>query len=81
MRRRVRPVTEERRLRVTTSARLDRAVVAAMPELSRSQVRRLIEDGNVRVSGEVTTKPAYTVKEGSEVVSYTHLTLPTNREV
>ncbi len=67
MRRRVRPVTEERRLRVTTSARLDRAVVAAMPELSRSQVRHLIEDGNVRVSGEVTTKPAYTVKEGSEV--------------
>ena len=58
----------ERRLIVRASARLDRAVVEAMPELSRSQVRRLIEDGSVRVGGKVTTKPAHTVREGAEVL-------------
>lgn len=47
--------------------RLDRAIVAAMPELSRSQVRRLIEDGEVRLDGRVVHKPATTVNAGAAI--------------
>lgn len=61
-------MSAQRRRVVQTSARLDRAVVEVMPELSRSQVRRLIEDGSVQVGGEVMTKPAQTVHEGAEVL-------------
>jgi 23S rRNA pseudouridine1911/1915/1917 synthase len=61
-------MSAERHFVVQHSARLDRAVVEAMPELSRSQVRRLVEDGSVRVGGEVTTKPAHTVHHGAELI-------------
>jgi 23S rRNA pseudouridine1911/1915/1917 synthase len=40
-------------------ARLDKAIAAALVELSRTQVQRLIEDGFVEVGGRVITKPAY----------------------
>src|SRR5690606_35027865 len=47
--------------------RIDRVVVQAMPELSRSQVRRLIEDGRVALEGEVVVKPAHIVPAGATV--------------
>jgi 23S rRNA pseudouridine1911/1915/1917 synthase len=47
--------------------RLDRAIVEAMPELSRSQVRRLIEEGRVAVDGAVVIKPAMAVAAGAAV--------------
>ena len=58
-------MSSDRHFVVRHSGRLDRAVVEAMPELSRSQVRRLVEDGSVRVGAEVMTKPAPTVHEGA----------------
>jgi len=39
-----------------------------MPELSRSQVRRLVEDGGVLVAGEVSTRPAQMVHAGIELL-------------
>ncbi len=61
-------MSEERRFVVQEAGRLDRAVVQAMPELSRSQVRRLVEEGSVTVAGEVSTKPAQMVQPGAELL-------------
>ena len=61
-------MTGERRLVITDSSRLDRAVIVVMPELSRSQARRLVEDGSVQVAGVVNTKPAQLVQPGTEIV-------------
>jgi len=61
-------MSEERRFVVREGGRLDRAVVQAMPELSRSQVRRLVEDGSVTVGGQVSTRPAQTVQAGTELL-------------
>lgn len=47
--------------------RLDRAVVARLPALSRSQVRRLIEAGKVSVDGAVVEKPGAPVGTGAMV--------------
>ena len=68
-------MSEARRFTVREAGRLDRAVVQAMPELSRSQVRRLIEDGSVTVGGAVSTKPAQTVQPGAEL-AVTEPTVP-----
>ncbi|MGE3856315.1 MAG: RluA family pseudouridine synthase [Dehalococcoidia bacterium] len=48
--------------------RLDRVVTAAMPALSRSQVRRLIEDGRVTVEGVVAARASTTVSPGTHIV-------------
>jgi 23S rRNA pseudouridine1911/1915/1917 synthase len=50
-----------------TEDRLDRVVTAAMPALSRSQVRRLIEDGHVSVEGVVAERASTTVAPGAHI--------------
>jgi 23S rRNA pseudouridine1911/1915/1917 synthase len=60
-------MTDRREFVVAENNRLDRAVVAAMPELSRSQVRRFIEEGLVEVAGTVATRPAHSVRIGATV--------------
>jgi 23S rRNA pseudouridine1911/1915/1917 synthase len=47
--------------------RLDRLIVAELPELSRTQAQRLIEDGFVSVDAVVITKPAQRVAGPAEV--------------
>jgi 23S rRNA pseudouridine1911/1915/1917 synthase len=60
-------VSDLRTFEVEVDGRLDRAVVAAMPELSRSQVRRLIEEGRVSIGGQEALKAATTVVAGARV--------------
>lgn len=48
--------------------RLDRLIVAELPELSRTQVQRLIEDGFVQVDTVVITKPAQRVAAPAQVL-------------
>ena len=48
--------------------RLDRVVTAAMPALSRSQVRRLIDDGHVSIEGVVAERASTTVPVGTHIV-------------
>ena len=47
--------------------RLDRVVTAAMPALSRSQVRRLIEAGHVTVEGVVAARGSATIAPGTHI--------------
>ena len=47
--------------------RLDRVVTAAMPALSRSQVRRLIEDGHVTVEGVVAERASTPIAPGTHI--------------
>ena len=47
--------------------RLDRVVTAAMPALSRSQVRRLIEQGHVSVEGVVAERASANVAPGAHI--------------
>ena len=47
--------------------RLDRVVTAAMPALSRTQVRRLIESGHVQVEGVTAEKSSTTVSAGTHI--------------
>ena len=47
--------------------RLDRLIAAELPELSRTQVQRLIEDGFVQVDAAVITKPALRVAGPAQV--------------
>ena len=58
-------MSDWRRYEVQADNRLDRAVVAVMPELSRSQVRRLIEEGRVRIAGQRSPRAATTVTAGT----------------
>ncbi len=51
--------------------RLDRYVVAALPELSRSYVQQLIEDAHIRVNDGI-VKASYIVRPGDHI----HVTLP-----
>ncbi|MDA0365755.1 MAG: RluA family pseudouridine synthase [Chloroflexi bacterium] len=60
-------MTPTRHILAAADDRLDRAIVAAMPELSRSQVRRLIEDGEVSLDGRVVQKPAVHVSAGAQI--------------
>ena len=48
--------------------RLDRVVTAAMPALSRSQVRRMIEDGKVTVEGVIAERASTSVTRGTNIV-------------
>ena len=47
--------------------RLDRIVAAELPELSRSQARRLIDEGQVTVNAIVATRASLTVEEGETI--------------
>src|SRR5690606_16116686 len=49
------------------AGRLDLAVIGRLPELSRSQVRRLIEDGKVTVDGQAVVKAGVSVAAGAAV--------------
>ena len=60
-------MSDDRHFVVSEPGRLDRAVTAAMPELSRSQVRRLVEEGSVQVGDQVVTRPAHAVHTGNAV--------------
>ena len=48
-------------------ARLDRFLAEAVPALSRSRLKTLIETGRVSISGETITEPAYRVKPGQAI--------------
>ena len=56
-----------RRFTVEEGDRLDRLVATELPELSRSQARRLIEDGQVMVDAIVATRASTTVSRGATV--------------
>lgn len=47
--------------------RLDRAIATHLPELSRTQAQRLIEDGWVSVEGQVIRKPAHKLERAMEI--------------
>jgi 23S rRNA pseudouridine1911/1915/1917 synthase len=51
----------------TEAGRLDRVVAGALPELSRSQARRLIEDGRITVDAATITKVAHAVSVGATI--------------
>ena len=58
------------RLRVEAPAgpaRLDRFLAAALPEISRSRLKQLIEAGRVAVGGATIAEPSYRVKPGQTV--------------
>jgi len=61
---------EERRLPVDAAAagRIDTFVAARIPELTRAQVKRLIDDGDVRVGGAPVAKAGHKLRAGDEVV-------------
>jgi 23S rRNA pseudouridine1911/1915/1917 synthase len=56
-----------RRFVASEDGRIDRIVAAALPELSRSQARRLIEDGGVTVNGSVVTRAGHATREGATI--------------
>ncbi|RUO36067.1 23S rRNA pseudouridine(1911/1915/1917) synthase RluD [Aliidiomarina shirensis] len=49
-------------------ARLDQALAELFPDFSRSRLKTWIQEGNVRIDGEVVTKPREKVISGQEVV-------------
>ena len=55
--------------------RLDRFLIRATEEMSRTYLQRLIRDGNVTVNDKVTKQPSYTLRDGDRVC----LTLPPPR--
>ena len=48
----------------TTGERLDRYLAEQLPDLSRSRLQKLIEQGNVHVNGEVCTSKKAVVQQG-----------------
>lgn len=55
-------------LRCESPARLDRFLATQLPDLSRTTLKKHIEQGHVSVDGKVCTKPAEQLREGAEVV-------------
>ena len=55
--------------------RLDRFLMSATQEMSRTHLQRLIRDGNVTVNDKVVKQPSYALRDGDEV----NLTLPPPR--
>src|SRR5690606_34024275 len=56
-----------RELQASEADRLDRVVAGALPELSRAQARRLIEEGQVLVDGAPAMKASLVVSEGARI--------------
>lgn len=54
-------------LNISRAQRLDQRVVEQIPTLTRSYAAKLIEDGRVKVNGEVVTKAGYKMREGDLV--------------
>jgi 23S rRNA pseudouridine1911/1915/1917 synthase len=48
-------------------ARLDAVIAAHVAELTRTQVKRLIDDGHVAIGGAVATKPGHRVRAGDAI--------------
>ena len=61
------PLPDARRFEVRAEDRLDRAVSIAVPSLSRTQARRWVEEGRVRVDGTSVTKASTLVTAGQVV--------------
>lgn len=61
------PHSDARRFEVRAEDRLDRAVSLAVPSLSRTQARKWVEDGRVRVDGAPVTKASTLVLPGQVV--------------
>lgn len=57
----------ERTFTAARAARLDRLVAEQLPELSRSQAKRVIDEAGVHVNGTLTTKAGTTVAPGTVV--------------
>ncbi len=53
---------------VRDAGRLDRALAHSLTDLSRTQLQRLIEDGQVTVDGHVVTKPGLKLDGGERVI-------------
>ncbi len=70
---------EEKRFKAPKEAEGERLDVflTRRAELSRSQIKRLIEEGLVRVEGQVITKPSYRLRGGEEIL----LRLPPPQEM
>ncbi|HKO01522.1 MAG TPA: S4 domain-containing protein, partial [Thermoanaerobaculia bacterium] len=62
---------QERRAVIVPSSgdglRLDRALAELLPELSRSSIAKLIDDGRVSVAGRAAAKPSQRVEAGQEI--------------
>jgi 23S rRNA pseudouridine1911/1915/1917 synthase len=56
----------------TNESRLDRWLTNELPDLSRSRIQKLIEDGNVQVNDRLCTSKKETVKPGDRI----HITIP-----
>lgn len=56
-----------RRFRVTRPDRLDRLMAGAVPDVSRSQAQKLIEQGLVSIDGATASRAAHTVAAGATV--------------
>ncbi len=63
----------------TAGQRLDQVLAALVPQQSRSQLQRLIKDGQVRVDGTAATRVSATVKAGSQISL--HLPAPSSQDV
>lgn len=64
------PPTPEREFRVQPALdgqRLDKGLAALVPELSRARLREIVEDGRVRLDGEVVTRPAHRLAAGQRL--------------
>ena len=55
--------------------RLDRFLISATNDMSRTHLQRLIRDGNVTINDKVVKQPSYALRDGDEV----NLTLPPPR--
>src|SRR5660398_44204 len=56
--------------------RLDRYLPEAIPGISRARGQRLIEEGNVRLAGEI-VRPSTRLKGGEPMLSLIHISEPT----
>jgi len=64
-------ISEQRTLPVAVAVhgqRLDKALTGLVPELSRSYLQQLLEQGLVTINGQISNKPAHKVKVGDVIV-------------
>jgi 23S rRNA pseudouridine1911/1915/1917 synthase len=61
--------------------RLDVRLTEDHPELTRSQIKRLIEDGHVTVNGKIVSKAGTTIKAGSDIAVSLHILGQTIKEI
>ncbi len=68
---------QSKRTGILTEGRLDKALVEAVPDLSRERIKALILDGQLRLDGRLATKPS----EKIEALTAFELTVPAPRAV